>query len=35
MCHMQAANLLQLASDLAPSIVAIAVLALFFARRWA
>ena len=35
MCHMQAANLLQLASDLAPSIVALAVIALYLTRRWA
>jgi hypothetical protein len=35
MCPMQAANLLQLMTDLAPSIVALAVIALFFARRMA
>ena len=35
MCPMQAANLIQLLADMMPAIVAIAVLALFFARRMA
>ena len=35
MCPMQAANLIQLLADMTPAVVAIAVLALFFARRMA